>query len=263
MLSNSEHQEALRRLEMLSEKAQPPLGAARARAARSGDVRHHAAVRARQRRRRPRRARAASASTITLGVVARPRGRQADRDHARLVARRAPGVASLPARRRLARCSPASACSAGSASRCRCSSRRSRSAAPREALTSAKLGTLVASLIAGYRAGGLMLRFERAARANHDARRTPALLNELSAITRCSDSVSSSCGSARRGWRRWSRWGSARASCRCSSRAPRPGWWIAIGAVKLTLLGSAGLMAVGATLRRLGRRQDERLLPEA
>ena len=39
-------------------------------------------------------------------------------------------------------------------------------------------------------------------------------------------------------------------------------WWIAIGVVKLTLLGSAGLMAVGATLRRLGRRQDDRLLPE-
>jgi hypothetical protein len=37
-------------------------------------------------------------------------------------------------------------------------------------------------------------------------------------------------------------------------------WWIALGAVKLTLLGSAGLMAVGATLRRLGKRQDDRVL---
>ena len=39
-------------------------------------------------------------------------------------------------------------------------------------------------------------------------------------------------------------------------------WWIAIGAVKLTLLGSAGLMAVGATLRRLGSRQADRVLSE-
>jgi hypothetical protein len=39
-------------------------------------------------------------------------------------------------------------------------------------------------------------------------------------------------------------------------------WWIALGAVKLTLLGSVGLIAVGATLRRLGRRQNDRLLPE-
>ena len=37
-------------------------------------------------------------------------------------------------------------------------------------------------------------------------------------------------------------------------------WWIAIGAVKLALVGSAGLMAVGATLRRLGKRQDDRVL---
>ena len=37
-------------------------------------------------------------------------------------------------------------------------------------------------------------------------------------------------------------------------------WWIALGAVKLTLLGSAALMAVGATLRRLGTRQRDRAL---
>ena len=36
-------------------------------------------------------------------------------------------------------------------------------------------------------------------------------------------------------------------------------WWIALGAVKLTLLGSAGLLAAGATLRRLGIRRDERV----
>jgi len=35
-------------------------------------------------------------------------------------------------------------------------------------------------------------------------------------------------------------------------------WWIALGTVKLTLLGSAGLIAAGATLRRLGNRQAER-----
>jgi hypothetical protein len=36
-------------------------------------------------------------------------------------------------------------------------------------------------------------------------------------------------------------------------------WWIALGAVKLTLLGSTGLLAGGAALRRLGTRRDERL----
>jgi hypothetical protein len=36
-------------------------------------------------------------------------------------------------------------------------------------------------------------------------------------------------------------------------------WWIALGAVKLTLLGSAGLLAGGATLRRLGTRRNERV----
>jgi hypothetical protein len=40
-------------------------------------------------------------------------------------------------------------------------------------------------------------------------------------------------------------------------------WWIALGAVKLTLLGSAGLIAAGATLRRLGKRQEERDLLES
>ena len=40
-------------------------------------------------------------------------------------------------------------------------------------------------------------------------------------------------------------------------------WWVAIGAVKLTLLGAGGLMATGAAVRRLGIRQRDRALPEA
>lgn len=37
-------------------------------------------------------------------------------------------------------------------------------------------------------------------------------------------------------------------------------WWMALGVVKLTLLGSAGLMTAGAALLRLARRSREREL---
>lgn len=37
-------------------------------------------------------------------------------------------------------------------------------------------------------------------------------------------------------------------------------WWMALGVVKLTLLGSAGLMTAGAALLRIARRAREREL---
>ena len=40
-------------------------------------------------------------------------------------------------------------------------------------------------------------------------------------------------------------------------------WWMALGLVKLTLLGSAGLMSAGAVMLRLANRERTRLLRES
>ena len=44
---------------------------------------------------------------------------------------------------------------------------------------------------------------------------------------------------------------------------PGVSWLVAVGLTKLTLLASAGLMAAGATLKRLARRAEDRARLEA